>query len=551
MSHSGGRTIAGDENTMFREMRATATLLVLIALTAWFAGCDAGPVHSDETPSAPSSPPDALAPDLAALVSDAPILELQAAMEEGQLSAEALTVHFLERIATRNAELNAVIAVNPEALDAARALDGERARGATRGPLHGIPILVKDNIETRELPTTAGSLALKGNHTGRDATVVARLREAGVVVLGKTNLSEWANFRSERSSSGWSAVGGQGRNPHDTTRSPCGSSSGSGIAVAAGLAVAALGTETDGSVTCPASVNGVVGIKPSVGLVSRTGIVPISHTQDTAGPMTRNVTDAALLLSAMAGPDPTDAATQRGGADFGADYLGATAADGLKGRRIGVLRSADGYHEGVEALLGRAIATLRAAGVTLVDGLAFAPYAEFDDDSYDVLLYEFKHDLNAYLASLPNDLHALTLEALIRFNTEHAAAEMAYFQQEVFVKAQAMGPTTDEAYTEALARVRKATREDGIDRLLDEHELDALIVPTCDPAWSIDLVNGDHWVDGFSTYPAVAGYPHLTLPMGEVHGLPVGLSFTGAAFSEPELIGIASAFERLMAGGGN
>jgi amidase len=499
-----------------------ARLLIFALLTGSLAACAGKWAHPDGAPGRPSaSASDEIGPDLEALIASASILELQAAMQAGQLSAEALTAHFLARIAARNPELNAVIAVNPEAPAAARALDAERRRGALRGPLHGIPILIKDNIETRELPTTAGSLALADNHTGRDAPLVARLRAAGAIVLGKTNLSEWANFRSERSSSGWSALGGQGRNPHDTSRSPCGSSSGSGIAVAAGLAVAALGTETDGSVVCPASVNGVVGIKPSVGLVSRTGIVPISHTQD---PATQH---------AAVGLELGDA----GGLDR----------DGLRGRRIGVLRSTLGYHEGVEALLRRATAALQAAGAEIVDDLELTPYDGFDDDSYDVLLYEFKHGLDAYLAGLPNALNTLTLEKLIQFNEQYAAAEMAYFQQEVFLKAQAKGPLTDEAYTRALARIRQATRQDGIDRLMREHRLDALIAPTCGPAWTIDLVNGDNWgVQDFSTYPAVAGYPHVTLPMGDVHGLPIGLSFSGTAFSERALIDMASIFERLM-----
>jgi amidase len=533
---------------MHSRSRDVGKLLSLALLTAWLAACVAGCAHSNGASSrSAASASGEIGHDLEALIAGASIPELQAAMDAGRFSAEVLTRHFLAQIVARNAELNAVISVNPEAPAAARALDAERARGELRGPLHGVPILVKDNIETRELPTTAGSLALQDNHTGRDAAVVARLRDAGAVILGKTNLSEWANFRSERSSSGWSAVGGQGRNPHDTSRSPCGSSSGSGIAVAAGLAVAALGTETDGSVTCPASVNGIVGIKPTVGLVSRSGIVPISHSQDTAGPMTRNVADAAILLAAMAGPDPRDPATQRAGAAFELGDAGAPGGSGLQGRRIGVLRSTFGYHEGVEALLRRAIAALRAAGASIVDDLELAPYDGFDDDSYDVLLYEFKHDLDAYLSGLPNALDSLTLEALIRFNEKHAAAEMAYFQQEIFVKSQAKGPLTEEAYTGALARIQRATRQDGIDRLMREHRLDALIVPTCDPAWTIDLVNGDHWgVDGFSSYPAIAGYPHLTLPMGDVHGLPVGLSFTGSAFSERALIDMALTFERLM-----
>jgi amidase len=525
-------------------------VLPLVLLTSWLAACVAGSEHAGVASNEPPAPAaQQLGANRVDRITDASILELQAAMDRGELSAQALTRHFLERIAARNPELHAVIAVNPDALAAARALDAERQKGEPRGPLHGIPILIKDNIETRELPTTAGSLALAENRTGRDAFVVARLRAAGAIVLGKANLSEWANFRSERSSSGWSAVGGQGRNPHDTTRSPCGSSSGSGIAVAAGLAVAALGTETDGSVVCPASANGVVGIKPSVGLVSRTGIVPISHTQDTAGPMARSVVDAAILLAAMAGSDPDDAATLHTRGDLARDYFGALETGGLEGRRIGVLRSADARHEAVTALLDRAIGAMSAAGATLIDGLELRPYDGFWDDSYEVLLYEFKHDLDAYLAGLPNALNTLTLERLIRFNEEHAEAEMAYFRQEIFVKSQAKGPLTEEGYTGALARIRRATREEGIDALLVEHRLDALIAPTLDPAWTIDLVNGDHFVDGFSTYPAVSGYPHVTLPMGEVHGLPVGLSFTASAFSERELIDMASAFERLMRDG--
>jgi amidase len=519
---------------------------VLVLLIPCVCSCDA---HRLARAEAAPRGADALAhagdPVLERLIRAGSILEIQAAMARGELTAAQLTAHFLARIAARNPELNAVIAVNPEALETARQLDAERSRGQLRGPLHGIPILIKDNIETRGLPTTAGSLALLDNRTGRDASVVARLRAAGAIVLGKTNLSEWANFRSEHAASGWSAVGGQTHNPHDLSRSPCGSSSGSGVAVAAGLAVAALGTETDGSVVCPASVVGVVGLKPGVGRVSRVGIVPISHTQDTAGPLTRTVADAAILLAAMAGPDPLDATTQHARAAFELPDPAALGAGALAGRRIGVLRPREGYREGVAWLLERAIDVLRGAGATIVDDLALTPYDGFDADSYDVLLYEFKHDLNAYLAGLPNALHGLTLAALIRFDTQRADREMRYFGQEIFEKSQAKGPLTDAAYVEALARIRRATREDGIDHLLRAQKLDALIAPTSDPAWSIDLVNGDPALYGFSTYPAVAGYPHVTLPMGRVHGLPVGLSFTASAYSERALLELAAAFERL------
>ncbi len=483
------------------------------------------------------------------LITQGSILELQAAMNRRELSAQALARYCLEQIETRNAELKAVIAVNPAALQVAENLDAERNAGKVRGPLHGIPILIKDNMETRELPTTMGSLALKDNHTGRDATVVARLREAGAIILGKANLSEWANFRSERSSSGWSALGGQTRNPHDPTRSPSGSSSGSGAAVAAGLAVAALGTETNGSVVSPASVNGVVGIKPTVGLVSRRGIVPISHTLDTAGPMARSVADAAVLLSVIAGFDPVDVATEAGRAHFDQDYVPAVDGNRLQGSRIGVVRSSTGFHEGVDALLEQAIADLKRGGATIVDDLRLEPYDGFRQDTLDALLYEFKPNLNAYLAGLPNELNTLTLEGLIQFNEENAAEEMPYFRQELFEKSQAKGPLSEKAYTNALARIRRATREEGIDELVESHELDALIAPTSGPAWTIDRVNGDHFTGGFATYPAVSGYPHLTVPMGMVHGLPVGLSFTGPAFSERMLIALAFAYERITKDG--
>jgi amidase len=485
------------------------------------------------------------APDIDALIDNGSIPQLEAAMDANLLTAEALTQEFLDRIERRNGELHAVIDVSPHALEDARLLDFERAAGRLRGPLHGIPVLIKDNIETRDLPTTAGSLALAGNRTGRDAPLVSRLRAAGAIILGKTNLSEWANFRSERSSSGWSGVGGQTRNPHDPNRSPCGSSSGSAVAVAAHLAVAAIGTETNGSIVCPSSVNGVVGVKPTVGLVSRTGIVPIAHTQDTAGPMTRNVTDAAIMLSVLAGLDERDPATVTAAEHFGQNYRNALDADALRGARIGVLRSAAGFNEDVDALLARALEALRQAGAVVIDNLQFSPPQGFDEDRFRVLLYEFKHDLNEYLATLPPPRNALDLAALIDFNAEHAATEMPYFRQSIFEKAEAMGPLSSEAYQQALTRIDTETREHGIDRLLSDYQLDVLIAPTKGPAWTIDLINGDHQVGGFSTYAAVAGYPHVTVPMGDVHGLPIGLSFVGPVFGETELLAIAFAYEQL------
>lgn len=450
----------------------------------------------------------------------------------------------VERIGRWNAELKAVIAVNPALLEQAAELDREREAGRLRGPLHGVPVLIKDNIETRELPTTAGSLALAENRTKRDAAVTQRLREAGLLIVGTANLSEWANFRSERSSSGWSGVGGQARNPHDISRSPCGSSSGSAAAVAAGMVPLAVGTETNGSVICPAAVNGVVGIKPTVGLVSRRGIVPISHTQDTAGPMATNVRDAAYLLGAMAGYDPADPATERGIPYFGRDYSAALDAAGLSGKRIGVVRSLAGFHEGVDARFDAALADLAAAGAEIVDDLAFPENpAQLQDAAYDVLLYEFKYGLNAYLAGLPGDESSLTLEKLIEFNRQNASLEMNWFQQEVFLKAQATEGLESSAYREALALVRQFSRA-AIDELLVENRLDLLVSPSNTPAWAIDLVVGDRWLGSSSSIPARAGYPHITVPMGFVHGLPVGLSFYAGAFSEPLLLTAAYAYEQ-------
>lgn len=454
------------------------------------------------------------------------------------------TQQSLDRIERLNPALSAVLAINPEALEQARLLDEQSAAGQSRGALHGVPVLIKDNIETRELPTTAGSLALADNQTGRDALVIKRLRDAGLVILGKTNLSEWANFRSERSSSGWSGVGGQTRNPHDPMRSPCGSSSGSAAAVAAGMAPLALGTETNGSVICPSAVNGIVGIKPTVGLVSRHGIVPISHSQDTAGPMARDMRGAASLLTVMAGPDPADPASAKDMSLFGRDYASYLKADGLSGKRIGVVRSLAGFHEGVDEALEQAIKDMRAQGAVIVDDLALPDYPDgFQTAAYDVLLYEFKHDLNTYLATLPGSYAQLTLEKLIHFNEENKEAELKWFQQEIFLKSQAKGDLTTMEYREALALVSSFSRN-GIDGLLKEHELDLLISPSNTPAWMIDLVVGDRWLGSSSSFPARAGYPHITVPMGFVHGVPVGLSFYATAFSEPTLIEAAYGYEQ-------
>jgi amidase len=479
-------------------------------------------------------------------VVEASIADLQAMMEKGEMSAEEITRAYLDRIERLNPGLHAVIVINPDAVAQARALDTERREGTVRGSLHGIPVLLKDNIESRDrMATTAGSLALAKNFTERDAFIVGLLREAGAVILGKANLSEWANFRSERSSSGWSGVGGQTNNPYDPTRNPCGSSSGSGVAASASLAAVTVGTETNGSVVCPATANGVVGIKPTDGLVSRSGIVPISHTQDTAGPMARSVADAVILFSAMIGWDKADPVTEMAGVAAGWVLEDHLRKDGLEGKRIGVVRSLAGFHTEVDRLLDGSIADLESGGATIVDDLEFERVEGLGEAAYDVLLYEFKHDLNTYLAGLPNSesLPATTLEELIAFNEANADSEMPYFGQEIFVKSQAKGPLTDEDYTKALEMVRNTSRQ-TIDKLLQEHDLDALIAPTGGPAWKTDLVNGDHFIGSSSSYPARGGYPNITVPMGAVHGLPVGLSFFASALAEPTLIEITYAYEQ-------
>ncbi len=480
------------------------------------------------------------------LVQQNTIPQLIQAMQAKQLTATELTQFFIQRIDKLNPQLNAVIAMNPHALTIAKQLDKELIEGNVRGPLHGIPLLIKDNIETETMATTAGSFALKNNFTHRDATIITKLKSAGAIILGKTNLSEWANMRSERSSSGWSAVGGQTRNPHDLNRSACGSSSGSGAAVAAFLSVAAIGTETNGSITCPSSANGIVGIKPTVGLLSRTGIVPISHSQDTAGPMTRSVIDAAILLSVMQGADEKDKATSIANKRVNYNYTPDTSNISLKGKRLGVLYAAPLAHEQVERLFNNTKDMLEKEGITLVEGLSTTPYANFYQDSYDVLLYEFKASLNRYFAQLPNESKTLTLEKLIEFNQANAVQEMPFFQQEIFEKSQKKGKLTDEIYLTALQNIRQATREAGIDKLLNEHDLDALITVTLGPAWSIDRLNGDHFSGSFSSYPAISGYPHLTIPMGKVHHMPVGLSITGSALNEKELLAIAYRLEQLI-----
>ncbi len=476
------------------------------------------------------------------------ISDMQALMVAGDLTAVSLTEGYLARIDAidrTGPTLNAVIELNPDALAIAAQLDAERAAGDVRGPLHGIPILLKDNIDTGDrMATSAGSLALANHHAAQDGAVAANLRRAGAIILGKTNLSEWANFRSSKSSSGWSSRGGQTRNPYALDRTPCGSSSGSGVAVSANLCAAAIGTETDGSVVCPSHHAGIVGIKPTVGLVSRTGIVPISHSQDTAGPMARTVTDAAILLGALTGADERDPATAASQGRSTDDYTQFLDLDGLRGARIGVARNYFGFHPLVDAIMERAIVTLRAAGAVIVDPANIATAKQFGDDEYTVLLYEFKAGLNAYLADIDPALPVHSLAELIEFNHLHRERAMPYFGQELFVLAQEKGDLAEETYRQARSESLRLAGRGGIDATLDEYDLDALIAPTGGPAWLVDWVNGDHYGGGSSSAAAVAGYPNITVPAGAVYGLPIGLSFIGAAWQEATLIKLAYAFEQ-------
>jgi amidase len=454
-------------------------------------------------------------------------------------SATANTKAALKRIKALNPRINAVIATDPTAMDQARALD----RAGTRGPLFGMPVLIKDNIESvGPLPTTAGSLALTQNVTNRDAPLVARLRAAGAVIVGKTNLSEWANIRAGNSISGWSAYGGQTRNPHALNRNPCGSSSGSGSAVAAGMVPAAIGTETDGSITCPAAINGIVGFKPTVGLVSRTHIVPISHSQDTAGPMTRTVRDAALVLSAIAGTDPADPATAEADQHRG-DFAAGLAADSLRGKRLGVMRFASGF--GTDPAFEAALQTLRAEGATLVEIKEFKGRDDIGRNEFTVLLAELKADLNAYLATTPPAVRTRTLAEIIAFNAAHADAELALFGQDTFEQAEKTKGLDDPDYRKARETSLRMAGAEGIDKLLKDNEVVALVGPTMPPAWLIDAVNGDQIAGGGGGgLAAVAGYPHLTVPMGGVKGLPVGLSFIGPKWSDQMILSLGYAYEQ-------
>lgn len=488
------------------------------------------------------------APDTAFDVTEKSVAELQAAMASGKTSAQQLVRLYLARIAAvdrAGPKLNAVIELNPDAMAIATALDAERKAKGPRGPLHGIPVLLKDNIATADaMQTTAGSLALVGLKPPRDAALVARLRDAGAVILGKTNLSEWANLRSTRSTSGWSARGGLSLNPYALDRNTSGSSSGSGASMAASLAAVAVGTETDGSITSPCSVASLVGIKPTLGLVSRAGVVPIAHSQDTAGPMTRTVADAAVLLTALAGSDARDPATELADQKK-TDYTQFLKRDGLQGKRIGVVRAQlASAGEPVAALVESQLAVLKAQGATLVDVAEVPNVAKYAETELTVLLYELKADMAAYLADYGPQAPIKTLADIIAFNDKHRAKEMPYFGQEHFINAQAKGGLDSKEYAEALANNHRYARAEGIDQVMQEHKLDALVAPTCGPAWLTDFVNGDAAGPSFTTPAAVAGYPHITVPCGFVHGLPCGLSFVAGAWTEGSLIGMAYAYEQ-------
>jgi amidase len=478
------------------------------------------------------------------------ISDLQERLESGELTARRLAELYTERISEVDKNgpyLNSVIELNPDALEIADTLDDERKAGKIRGALHGIPILIKDNIDTADrMQTTAGSLALEGHIASKDAFIVKQLRKAGALILGKTNLSEWANFRGKRSVSGWSSRGGLTRNPYALDRTACGSSSGSGAAVAANLCAAAVGTETDGSIICPAQTNGIVGIKPTLGLLSRSGIIPIAHSQDTAGPMARTVADAAILLGAMAGVDGYDSATKGSKKRAGSNYTRALDRDGLQGARIGVARNMAGTNPRVIKILEHCIEVLKHLGAVVIDPADVPNFDKFEKTEFEVLHYEFKADLNKYLKTVDGSCRIHSMEDVIKFNEENSHKVMPYFGQEHMLTAQETKSLRDKKYREALAKNLRLTRKEGIDTALRKHKLDAIIVPSGEPAWLIDLVHGDSSNrDTESTSPAaVAGYPHITVPAGFIFGLPVGISFFAGAWQEPALIKFAYAFEQ-------
>jgi amidase len=475
---------------------------------------------------------------------------LQDGMKSGKFTARSLVERYsarIEQIDKHGPAINSVLELNPDALSIAGSLDQERKVKGPRGPLHGIPVLVKDNIDTADkMMTTAGSLALVGSKPPQDSFVAEKLRSAGAVIMGKTNLSEWANIRSRHSTSGWSGRGGLTRNPYALDRNPCGSSSGTGAAISANLCAVGIGTETDGSIVCPSSSNGLAGIKPTVGLVSRSGIIPISHSQDGAGPMCRTIRDAAILLGALTGVDPNDAATAASAGKSFTDYTQFCDSNGLKGARIGVARKYFGFNDAVDALTEQALDAMKKQGATLVDPADIETLGKFDESELLVFMYELKADLNAYLARLGPGAPVHTLRDIIDFNDRNREKEMPYFGQDLFLKADAKGPLTEKAYIDALEKNHQLARTEGIDATMDKYNLDAIVGPTGGPAWLTDLVNGDHFAGGSSNAAAVAGYPNINVTAGFISGLPVGISFFGRAWSEPTLIRLAFAFEQTI-----
>jgi amidase len=476
------------------------------------------------------------------------ISELQEGMKSGRFTSASLVEKYTTRIHEIDKQgptVNSIIELNPDAATIAEGLDREREAKGPRGPLHGIPVLIKDNIDTADrMMTTAGSLALVGSKPPKDSFVVQRLRAAGAVILGKTNLSEWANIRSSHSTSGWSGRGGLTKNPYALDRNPCGSSSGTGAGVSASFAAGGIGTETDGSIVCPSSSNGLAGIKPTVGLISRAGIVPISHTQDSAGPMCRTLRDAAIILGALTGVDPDDAATAASTGKSYSDYEQYCDPNGLKGARIGVARKYFGFSEAVDALMEQSIDVMRKLGATVVDPADIATLGKFDDTELVVFMYELKAGLNAYLARRGPNAPVKSLKEIIEFNERNRQEEMLYFGQDLFVKSEAKGPLTEKEYADALAKNHQLARTEGIDAIMDKYHLDSIVAPTGGPAWLTDLINGDHVPGGSSNAAAVAGYPNINVTAGCLWGLPVGISFFGRAWSEPTLIKIAYSFEQ-------
>jgi amidase len=478
------------------------------------------------------------------------ISDLQDGMKSGKFTARSLVEKYSARIEEIDKDkhgpaINSILELNPDALSIADALDEERKAKGPRGPMHGIPVLIKDNIDTADrMMTTAGSLALVGSKPMQDSYVAQKLRSAGAVILGKTNLSEWANIRSSHSTSGWSGRGGLTKNPYALDRNPCGSSSGTGAGISANLCAVGIGTETDGSIVCPSSSNGLAGIKPTVGLISRSGIIPISHTQDSAGPMCRTVRDAAILLGALTGADPQDSATAASTGKSYKDYTQFCDPNGLKGARIGVARKYFGFNDAVDALVEQSLDVMKKQGATLVDPADVETLGKFDESELLVFLYELKADLNNYLASLGPSAPVHTLKDIIDFNDRNRQREMPYFGQDLFLKAQAKGPLTEKAYLDALDKNHQLARTEGIDATMDKYRLDAMVAPTGGPAWLTDLINGDHVAGGSSNAAAVAGYPNINVTAGFISGLPVGISFFGRAWSEPTLIRLAFAFEQ-------